>query len=332
MFRKDVPLRTEDNVNFLLTHCALGDGIASLPAIRWAREMHTQDTGMTVWAPTHMLPLFKHLIGGVGLKFMPLDEFKTVRQVGDNEHAGACVINSVHKNNITRNRFDMVRFAFATMLDREVDDISEMNYPHTAPLGPRPYEDPYVVVPVGATNALGVFHPKSLLPVLEWLIDCNYKPVLTGAKNIHVHVLEKGKPILLRVRDMVDEKEKIYAKCVDMRDKTDLLQLRDWCGHANAVVGLDGGTLHLAGTTDVPIVYGCTRVSPRHRGIVRYDEMNWHLEHVVPRDLECSGCQSNWTLMFGHNFSDCAYGDAICVEQLHADDYINALSALGLRR
>jgi ADP-heptose:LPS heptosyltransferase len=332
VFRDGIEMRTEDHVNFVLTHCALGDGIASLPAIVWARKMHSQDMTMTVWAPTHMLPLFEHLIGGgPGLKFMPLDEFKTVRGKGDDEHAGACVINSVHHNHVTRNRFDMVDFAFATLLDRQPDNDAERCYPHWAPLGPRPYDEPYVVLPVGATNEAGIFHPKVLVPFIEYLLAVGYQPVLTGAHNTHVHTTEKGKPTLLVVRDRVDDiPPGLLEQCTDLRNKTDLMQLRDWCGHANAVVGVDGGTLHLAGTTSVPIVYGCTRIDPRHRGIVRGGEMNWNLIHVTPRELECAGCQSNWTLMFKFNFANCVYNDHKCVEQLTADDFIEATKALGL--
>ena len=109
MFRDGVEIRTEDGINFLLTHCALGDGISSLPAICWARKMHSIDMRMTVWAPEHMLPLFEHLIGGPGLRFMPLHDFKEMLKQGDENFAGACVINTTPPpNTVTRNRFDLV--------------------------------------------------------------------------------------------------------------------------------------------------------------------------------------------------------------------------------
>lgn len=335
MYRDGVEVRTEDGINFLLTHCALGDAISSLPAICWARKMHSLDIRMTVWAATHMLPLFEHLIGGVGLRFKPLDEFKIVQQAGDPEFAGSCVINSVHRNHVTRNRFDMVDFAYATLLDRQPDGPHEKNYPYWAPLGsPAEFikgDDPYVIVPVGSTNEASTFRAEVLGPILEWLLQEDYLPVLTGAHNTHVHAIEKGKPKLLVVTDEVAKlPADLLALCLDLRNRTDLMQMRDLCGHAAAVVGVDGGTLHLAGTTEVPIVYGTTRVAPRHRGIVRHDQVNWNLRHVEPRDLDCRGCQSNWTLMFGHDFRHCAYEDFACTKQLHPDDFTNALHELGL--
>jgi hypothetical protein len=53
--------------------------------------------------------------------------------------------------------------------------------------------------------------------------------------------------------------EVVFGECIDLREKTTLLELRDVLGHAAAVVGVDGGTLHLAGTTDVPIVFARAR-------------------------------------------------------------------------
>jgi len=96
------------------------------------------------------------------------------------------------------------------------------------------------------------------------------------------------------------------------------------------VVGIDGGLLHLAGTTAVPIVYGMTHVEPRCRPIVRGGQRNWNVVHVTPRNLGCSGCQSNWTLMFRHDFRFCLYKDYACTSALHAEDFINGLTALGL--
>lgn len=330
MYRDKAEVRSEHGINFLLTHCALGDGIASLPAIAWARDNHHIDMRMTVWAPKHMLELFEHLLGRPGLSFMPLDQFQMVRKKGDDKLAGACVINTVQSNTVTRNRFDMVDYAFATLLDRQPDTMQEKNYLYTASLGVRPHEAPYVVLPVGATNDTCVFRSDLLRSVIEWLLANDYKPVLTGNHNTHVHTTEP-QPKLLVVKDKVSElPSDIVTACLDLRNTLDLMQLRDWCGHAAAVVGVDGGTLHLAGTTEVPIVYGMTRVAPRHRSIVRHDVFNWNLIHVEPRDLECSGCQSNWTLIFGHDFAKCFYGDAKCVDLLHPDDFIEAMKQLGL--
>jgi ADP-heptose:LPS heptosyltransferase len=168
--------------------------------------------------------------------------------------------------------------------------------------------------------------------VLKWLIEVHYTPVIVGKSTSHVTVPgAKGLPTPVVVRQEFDAvSPETQAQCIDLRDKTSLLELRDWLGHANAVIGMDGGTLHLAGTTNVPIVYACTHIDPLDRPIVRYGERNWNVRHIAPRELECSGCQSHWTLMFKMDFRYCAYKDYKCTYQLHPDDFINALRELGL--
>jgi len=328
-WRDNIELTYDKNINLLLTHGALGDMISSLPAAMWARRSHSLDLLITVWVPKHAVDLVGHLIGGTGIRIKPLDEF-SLRST-DPDDAGPGVMNGVKGNYVTRNRFDMVDYAFATMLDMQPDFIDQRNYPHWAPLGEKPLDEPYVVIPVGATNEPSMFHPEIMAPIIEWLVANGYKPVLTGKSTTSVVMLDKGKPIPLEIKDEVAGlPQDIRGECLDLRDKTTLLEMRDWCGHAAAVVGIDGGTLHLAGTTEVPIVYGCTRVSPRHRSITRNNERNWNLVHVEPRELECSGCQSNWNLLFQHDFSKCMYKDSACTHKLHPEDFILAMQNLGL--
>jgi ADP-heptose:LPS heptosyltransferase len=105
------------------------------------------------------------------------------------------------------------------------------------------------------------------------------------------------------------------------------MQARDVCGHAEAVVGVDGGIIHLAATTDVPVIYAMTTTHPRHRMIARNGDP-WHkIRYVTPRNLECAGCQSNWVLTY-FDFTKCAYGDNQCTYMLHADDFIAGLKDL----
>jgi ADP-heptose:LPS heptosyltransferase len=100
-------------------------------------------------------------------------------------------------------------------------------------------------------------------------------------------------------------------------------------GHAAAVVGVDGGTLHLAGTTDVPIVFASGTTLPKHRYIPRHGDHTYRARYIGPRDLECYGCQSNWPMTTLH-FTQCVYGDVACMTKLHPDDFINGLKELGL--
>lgn len=329
MYRDGKELRTQDHVNFILNHGAIGDMIASLPAIRWARQNHTPDMTMAAWVAPYQVELVRHLIGQPGLDVQPISDFKAVLEKGSDKYAGPAVMNSTFKDQVTRNRTDLVAYSYMTLLDRQIEDVSELNYV-SAPLGPQKIGGDYVVIPVGSTNEASVFHAHVMGPYLEWLLARGLRPVLVGKRGkSEIKMLSAGKHHELVVSDKVNElSPDLFGRCLDLRNKTTLLELRDILGHARLVAGVDGGTLHLAGTTDVPIVYACTRVDPKHRGITRDDEPNKHLVHVTPRDLECAGCQSNWTLMFKFNFAQCGYDDYACTKLLHPDDFIEASEIL----
>ena len=185
--------------------------------------------------------------------------------------------------------------------------------------------------PVGATSENKVFVPEVLEPIIQWVSHRGYTPVITGSSKSYISAETPKGLEPLPVLDNFDNIGK-HTKgiCHDLRDATTLIQLRDLCGHASAVVGIDGGTLHLAATTEVPIVYGLTSVARQHRSIVRDDEWNWRLRHVTPHKLDCAGCQSNMTLMFNHDFRFCLYKDNACTTALRSGDFIAALESLGL--
>lgn len=333
MWRDNTERLMHPKVNFVLNHGALGDVITSLPAIAHARRAHHSSMKMFVWAGSWMLDLLSTLLHPYGdFSFRRFEDFPKKAAERNPKEDGPVVVNSIHGNQHTRNRVDMVDFAYATLLDARPESSLQRSYLTDAPLGERPdIWGRYVVLPVGATSGNKEFRAEILGPIIEHLLREGVKPVIVGTKKSHTHALVGGELKPLPITSHYDSlPEDLRERCVDLREKTTLLELRDLCGYASAVVGMDGGTLHLAGTTDVPIVYGCTHILPVHRGITRDGKENWRVEHVVPRNLECAGCQSNWTLVFAQDFRLCAYEDYACTKRpaLDPQDFINALQQL----
>lgn len=336
MFRDDKALYSTKNVHFVMNHAALGDMLTSLPAVAYARQTTAHEVLMNVWVMEHQVPLVAHLLSGLhNLKARPMHEFDLKKPPSGETDArwlqpGNGFSNGCVSGQLTRNRIPLVDYAHMLLLDRLPRNDVERNYPHTAPLiGPRPLEQDYVVISVGATSDNKIIPEHVIDAVIRWCAEKNYKPVILGKSETLVKAIGENVPLTIRYRydGLPDD---IKALALDMRDKLDLLQARDWCGHARAVVGVDGGLLHLAGTTNTAIVYGYTTIRPEDRGIVRFSTMNWNVEHVGPRKLACTGCQGNWTLMTDHDFRFCAYKDNLCVEKLHGEDFINGLISLGL--
>lgn len=331
MYRDGKQVLTSHVHSFLLNHGALGDMITSLPAIVHARQNVSDMMVMKVYAPPWQTELVEHLLKPYG-KFIvrPITEFPLERAKRADWNGGPNSLNAALHNTHTRNRVHMVDYAFNFLTDSRPENMLQRSYPTAAPLGPKTLEGDYVVFPVGATSDNKLFKASVMGPIMEWCQSKDYSTILVGTKTSHTQVETAAglEPIVLR-----DEVDKLppaaLAKCVDVREKTTLLDLRDILGHARAVVGVDGGTLHLAGTTDTNIIYAMGTTHPRHRYIARNGDPSHKIRYVVPRDLECAGCQSNWP-MSRWDFRGCAYGDSKCVDQLHPDDFIDGLRELGL--
>ncbi len=109
---------------------------------------------------------------------------------------------------------------------------------------------------------------------------------------------------------------------INLLNKTSLRELVSIMANSIAVIGLDSGLIHLAGTTSVPIVCGFTNVAAEHRFPIRSDKT---IFIPIKPSVQCSHCQSYWNLHY-HDFGYCYFKHAKCVEQMSADKFIKALS------
>lgn len=331
MYRDDLELGTADVHNFVLSHGALGDVITSLPAIIHARRMHHKSLRMDVWCPPWQMELIDHLLKPYG-EFTIKDVSKVPRKKEEREAIGGqWSINTMVGNTHTRNRVHMVDYAFNCLIDAQPESMEQRNYPTIAPVTRMTTYANAVVFPVGATSDNKLFRASVMQPVIEWVVRSGYKPVLVGTKVSHTRAeLGGGGTEELVIRDEIDKlPDALVKQCFDLREFTTLIDLRTICGNAKAVVGVDGGTLHLAGTTDTNIIYALGTTLPKHRYITRLGDPSHKIRYIGPRDLACAGCQSNWT-MTSFDFRYCAYGDNACMGALHPDDFIEALKQLGL--
>lgn len=332
MYRDGKQVLTHLDHRFILSHGALGDTITSLPALVHARASVSPQMKMQVYVAPWQVDLVAHLLAPYGefdvrpMTEVPLKYADRLKAWGDE------VSNSVNApvmNTHTRNRVHMVDFAFNFLIDARPENMLQRSYPTAAPLGERKFAEKYVVFPVGATSDNKLFHASVMTPILRWVIEQGMRPMLVGTKVSRTRAdMGDGEsvPIVIRCQtDMIPPE--VLSACIDMREKTTLLELRDLLGYATAVVGVDGGTLHLAGTTDVPIIYAMGTTLPKHRYIARNGDPNYKVRYVGPRDLECTGCQSNW-LMTRFYFGDCPYGDNKCMELLHPQDFIDGLKEI----
>lgn len=331
MYRNNIELTDGQPMNFVLNNGALGDVITSLPAIICARAEHSSTLKMRVWAPSWQKELLAHLLMPYGdFEIKNFEDFPLTRALRAEWDGGHTALNQMPFNTHTRNRVHMVDYAFGCLMDAKPESMAERNYPTAAPLGLCTVPGRYVVFPVGATSDNKLFRASVMAPVMQWVIDGGYTSVVVGTKISHTKADAGGvlTPIVLRDEASLLP-QSIVEKCLDLREKTTLLELRDVLGHAAAVVGTDGGSIHLAGTTGTNILYALTTTLPKHRFVVRQGDPHHQIRYIGPRNLECAGCQSNWR-MSRQDFRFCAYGDNLCTERLHPDDFVEGLKQLGL--
>lgn len=331
MYRDGKQIITSEVHNFVLNNAALGDMISSLPALAFARQRYSEQMKFTVWLPVWQHELVAHLLAPYGtFTLRDLMEFPAKWEDRKLADIGPVSYNGAMFDTHTRCRVHMVDYAFNFLINARPEDMKQRSYPTQAPLGPRWLLQSYVVFPVGATSDNKLFHASVMAPIMQWCQNNGYAVVIPGTKTSHTHTQVEGQLRPVTLRDQVDLLPRaIFDACVDMREKTTLLELRDLLGHAAAVVGVDGGTLHLAGTTDVPIVFASGTTLPKHRYIPRHGDPSYRARYVGVKKLECYGCQSQWPLTTLH-FTKCIYGDNLCMSLLDPADFIAGLKELGL--
>lgn len=336
MYRDRKQIVTSEQHNFVLNHGALGDAICSLPPIAKAGEWYKGAMKLHVWCGKWQHELFAHLLAPYG-EFTMRDiadfpaKWEDRRAMAFRSNFGPISYNAPAFDTHTRNRVHMVDFAYNFLVDARPESMADRSYLTRAPLGSeRKIKHAYVVFPVGATSENKLFRASVMAPVMNWCLDRGYDVVITGTEKSHTHVNVDGamKPLQIIAQTELLPRD-LFKFLIDMREKTTLIELRDLLGHAAAVVGVDGGTIHLAGTTEVPIIYAMGTALPRHRYIARNGDHTYRIRYVLPRDLECTGCQSNWPLTTW-DFRHCVYEDNLCMSRLHPDDFINGLKELGL--
>lgn len=118
-----------------------------------------------------------------------------------------------------------------------------------------------------------------------------------------------------------------YRLGIDYRDQTIPFEAACIMSQAACVVGVDNGLLHLAASSDVPIVGGFTSVDPRHRLPYRHGKLGWNYYVVQPEaeKLPCRFCQTQGNLVFDFDWRSCYYGNYACTKSLKTSDWIQAI-------
>lgn len=292
---------------FMFNSLAMGDMVASVPVVKWAAEniYHEDPSDYIVVANEAFRPLFP---------FVPdanwRDFEKKENSWGVPAHFAMSTLNQ-KRELITRNtpkHMHLGQFASIKMLDR-ILSYNELQYVPLKLVSLAKFDlDPkYVVFVSTYRDETRAWHAKHLLETASWVQGQGYEPVFIGKTDIDAQVIKTSLPVRIGFG-------------YDLRNKTTVAELASILGQAKAVVGLDSGPIHLAGTTNTPIVCGYTSVSPEFRVPIRPIS---DTQAIVP-ELPCIGCESKWSSHF-HDFSKCYLTHTQCCELMTSDKFIECL-------
>lgn len=168
----------------------------------------------------------------------------------------------------------------------------------------------YAVITTGVTTPSRHVKGDYWNMIIDYVCSKGLTPVFLGKG-----LVETGNQRNIRTK-FHDEVN--YGAGIDLRDKTSLMQAAAVMSKAACVIGHDNGLLHLAGCTDVPIVFGYNLASPEHRE-PRRPSGNIFNVALDDEELHCNFCQSKTNFLIGYNFQKCFYSDLKCIDLLFAD-------------
>lgn len=164
----------------------------------------------------------------------------------------------------------------------------------------------YCVITTGSTTAARRVVGKHLNPLIEH----------AKLKGLEVIFIGKEDFVGTGRLDVNFPNDINFGAGIDMRGHTSVKDAACVIQHAEFVLGLDNGLLHLAALMkESRIIFGYNITSVEHRAPRRSHGKTINI-HLTDQDLACSGCQSKWRQMLTHSFDKCLYGDVKCVDLL----------------
>lgn len=312
-------MRTLDSFCFMLNTFAMGDVVASAAVIKYMVDNHyTDPSSYLVVGKMSFRDLFQFIPDSNYLDFDKKDNFwgiPTNFAVGAlNRKVEARLVRCTPKS---MHLTDYASLVFAdriiphdklnyVSLDTNKEDISKFGVDFSKA----------VILVSSYRDETRSWRNDSILETANWIKRQGFIPVFIGKTDMDQHLSDAQKPKTALPNDLSE-----YG--VDLRNKTSMLELVEMFKHCKAVCGVDSGPIHLAGTTNVPIICGYTSVAPEHRIPIRKEGKTY----ALTADIACIGCESRWRSNYW-NFENCFHGHANCSKLLTSDRFISVLQQI----
>ena len=302
-----------DKTIYNLNSAAVGDIIAAVPSIKYAVDTFHK-TGNYLVA---VYPDFREL-----LPFIPDDKVIGPQDTFPQDYSIRNLNDMSSRGNVCRltpSRFKLTHYGSINLLGRVLSDL-DLQYQPLAKVN----VDHFGVDLAKAVVIITTYRDKQrtiLAPELTKIAEYIYAKGLTP-----VYVGRTGKISIWKNNPAISDFT-YPGFGVDLRDKTTLTELANIMGQSRAVIGMDSGPIHLAFTTQAPVVVGFTTINPEYR--IPYRGLA--PTHAVTPNILCNFCESDWALNFW-NFQKCPkqLELADCVTKMTATKFIKGLETLNV--
>lgn len=310
-------------MSFVLMNGGMGDYITWMRPIQWLAEEATWIDGEVI-VPVYLQELATYWLRGKPWRIKTYRDIQEARQSDEVPYRGPVILQQ-ESLNATGAHLSTCGWVYFTNKERAPEhadlsgvpwdsyprllqeDLDRVVFPEEL-RGSLPKR--YAVITTGITTESRKVPGAYWNPIIEHVIARDLTPVFLGKS-----VVETGNPKNIHTQWGADVR---YDLGIDLRDKTTLMQAAALMSHAAVVIGHDNGLLHLAGCTDVPIVYGYNMASPDHREPKRPSGNVFNVT-LTREELVCNFCQSKINFVVGFDFKKCFYGDLACIKMLFAN-------------
>jgi len=298
---------------YCLNSAAVGDLIAAAPILKHAIETYHQQTDYKVG----IYPDFKDLF-----PFVPEEKFTEISGSYDKEYSVRYLNIPAPGGNLcklTPSRLKLTHYACIGLMAKILSD-AELQYVPLKPVDISKYGVDFnkaVVIITTYRDKQRTILPTEIKKIAEYVYAKGLIPVYVG-KTGSISIWKNNLA-------MTDFEYPGFG--VDLRDKTSFRELATIISKSRAVVGMDGGPIHIAWTTQTPVVCGFTTIKPELR--IPYRGLAQTIP-VVP-NIVCNFCESDWNLNFW-DFSNCPRKMEVaeCVSKMSAFKFISALERLNI--
>jgi ADP-heptose:LPS heptosyltransferase len=256
-------------MNLLLADGGMGDLVGQLVAVDHCIKHHSHVTFHT-YVPDYMLEYAKHVL----LRGSIVNPYSLKSKWRADFHGRTTAWRTDH----SCMRTHPVDYGFHMLADRHIYRLKDKNYlqirPNEIKIGKFFLPEKYVCIVTTASEPVKQMPVETINAVIGYVLRLGYIPVFLGKE-----ISEAGyNKLAIKAKIIPID----YSKGINLVNKTTMLEAAAVIAGSACLVGMDGGLVHVAGSTDAHIIAGYTLVDPIHIAPIRHGGQSYRFIAIEP--------------------------------------------------